>query len=384
MSAASFRRFSILLLALAAIGAIISFEWAGDRSVFEEPQLAAPQSAKSPVWVQSLTELAGGRFEAKGGADPNALVRLYLNGSYLADLTAGSDGRWEYVTEHGVPPGRYVLRSDVVDRADGVVTTRAEVRFAYAPDSPSKALPPPTVEPLPRPAPPLPQSPASGESPVLAPSPYVEKMNSLGAQIRNLPKGKIFLDAPAAMMVGEAREVEARVGLDAPLEALKGRAPAGAQSVSGVLAVSNTMSAELTGASFEIVAESPKLQSVAAGYPTVWRWKVKATEDGDRELEATLRALVTNGDPHGQFIDSFKASVKVSVRPLTWTESLKSLSEDVSAAQAIAVALVAIATAVLGWLGFSRVRQGAALPDPARSGKRGYSRARLRNKKVPP
>ena len=159
MAAASFRRFSILLLALVAIGAIIRFEWAGDRSIIEEPQLAAPQPAKSPVWVQSLTELAGGRFEAKGGADPNALVRLYLNGSYLADLTAGPDGRWEFATEHGVPPGRYVLRSDVVDRADGVATTRAEVRFAYAPDSPSKALPPPTVEPLSRPAPPLPQSP---------------------------------------------------------------------------------------------------------------------------------------------------------------------------------------------------------------------------------
>jgi hypothetical protein len=384
MAAASFRRFSILLLALAAIGAVIAFEWVGDRGVIEAPQLAAPQPAKSPVWVQSLTELAGGRFEAKGGADPNAQVRLYLNGSYLAELTAGPDGRWEYAAERGVPPGRYVLRSDVVDRLNGGVTTRAEVRFAYAPDSPSKALPPPTVDALP----PLPQSPASGHSPTSSPaanqSPYVERMNSLGAEIRNLPKGKIFLDAPATMMVGEAREVEARVGIDAPLEALKGRAPAGARSISGVLAVSNTMSAELTGASFEIVAESPKLQSVAAGYPTVWRWKVRATEDGDRELEATLRALVTNGDPDGQFIDSFKASVKVSVKPLTWTESLKSVSEDVSAAQAIAVALVAMATALLGWLGFSRVKQGAASPDPAKSGRRGYSRTRLRNKKVPP
>ena len=377
MAAASFRKLFLVSLTLVALGAIVGFEWRALQRSGAEKTLGAPLPGKSAVWVISLVDAPAGGLVAKGGADPRAAVRLYLDGSYLAQVTAADDGRWGFATERDLTVGRHILRADAVDRDGVTVAARAEVRFAYAPDSLRKALPTsPSLEA------PAPAAPLTGESPVPK-SPVLEKMSSLGAQLRDLPKGKIFLDAPAAMMLGESREVEARVGLDTPLDALKVRATAGAQTVSGLLAVSNAMSAELTGAGFEIVPESPKVQSVANGFPTVWRWKVKATEEGDRELAATLRALVTNGDPDGQFIDSFRAYVKISVRPLSWTESLKVLSEDVSAAQAISLAGVAMVTAILGWLGISRVARGGASPGaPAKSSTLGAPRGRLRNRKA--
>jgi len=99
--------------------------------------LAPTAQAGAPlVWVEAVAATEAGRLEAKGGADPNALVRLYLNGAYLTDVTAGPDGRWSLTVERGMAPGSYVIRADAVDRASGAVAARAEVRFAY-PQNPS-------------------------------------------------------------------------------------------------------------------------------------------------------------------------------------------------------------------------------------------------------
>jgi nucleoid-associated protein YgaU len=94
------------------------------------------QAGAPLVWVEAVAATEAGRLEAKGRADPNALVRLYLNGAYLADVTAGADGRWSLTVERGMAPGPYTIRADVIDRAGGAVVARAEVRFTY-PQNPS-------------------------------------------------------------------------------------------------------------------------------------------------------------------------------------------------------------------------------------------------------
>jgi nucleoid-associated protein YgaU len=95
------------------------------------------ESGGPQVWVEAVAATEAGRLVAKGGASPNALVRLYLNGAYLADVTAGPDGRWSLTIERGMTPGPYVIRADVVDSAGGSVAARAEVRFTY-PKNPSE------------------------------------------------------------------------------------------------------------------------------------------------------------------------------------------------------------------------------------------------------
>lgn len=109
----------------------------------------------------------GGHLVATGSAPANALVRLYLNGAYLADVTTGSDGRWSLTVEHGMRGGAYVIRADEIDRAKGSVIARAEVPFDYpelVADQSAAAKPPPpasAVSPTPVAASPKPPAAAS-------------------------------------------------------------------------------------------------------------------------------------------------------------------------------------------------------------------------------
>lgn len=72
-----------------------------------------------------------GGFFATGSAAPGAEVRLYLNGSEVADLHAGPNGSWSLDIAKGMQPGSYVVRADQIDAASGKVVARAEVPFDY-------------------------------------------------------------------------------------------------------------------------------------------------------------------------------------------------------------------------------------------------------------
>ena len=91
--------------------------------------LAAPTG--SEVFVVSVEATAFGRLKVKGSTEPGRTVRLYLNGTYLADAMASPEGLWSLTIEHGMTPGDYSVRADVVDASNGAVVARAEVPFLY-------------------------------------------------------------------------------------------------------------------------------------------------------------------------------------------------------------------------------------------------------------
>ena len=95
--------------------------------------LALPASSGSSgqVAVQSIEASAGGRLVARGAAQPNAVVRLYLSGAYVGDAKASADGRWSLTIEHGMTPGAYEMRADELDPADAKVAARADAPFDY-------------------------------------------------------------------------------------------------------------------------------------------------------------------------------------------------------------------------------------------------------------
>ncbi len=74
-------------------------------------------------------------------------MRLYLNGSHVADALTADDGKWSLTITKGVSGGKYALRADVVDKKDKVVS-RAEVPFE-APVAVASAVP---VAPVPAPS----------------------------------------------------------------------------------------------------------------------------------------------------------------------------------------------------------------------------------------
>jgi nucleoid-associated protein YgaU len=94
--------------------------------------LATPASVNgSRVAIQSVEADAVGGLVAKGSAEPNATVRLYLNQADLAEAKTQSDGRWSLTIQHGMSPGGYVMRADEIGHGDASVVASADTPFEY-------------------------------------------------------------------------------------------------------------------------------------------------------------------------------------------------------------------------------------------------------------
>ncbi len=95
------------------------------------PAAPAPSAAPAPVAIQSVETAGRGTFMAAGTAKAGSQCRLYLNGAFLADVTAGADGRWSVKVAKGMRAGRYTVRADQLEGSAGRVVTRAEVPFDF-------------------------------------------------------------------------------------------------------------------------------------------------------------------------------------------------------------------------------------------------------------
>ncbi len=109
---------------------------------------ASQPASAARVAIQSIEATAGGRLVARGVAEPNALVRLYISGAFVGDAQTKADGRWSLTIEHGMMPGAYAVRADEINPANAKVVARAETPFDYpaaparAPTNPVSAAPP--------------------------------------------------------------------------------------------------------------------------------------------------------------------------------------------------------------------------------------------------
>jgi hypothetical protein len=197
-------------------------------------------------------------------------------------------------------------------------------------------------------------------------------MTKVGQALAELPKGKIVLDAPTEMKVGDVRAIYANVGIKVPIEALRKHSRTTGQSIENALSISSEMMATLTGPGFRITPSTPEQQSVAEGFPTVWSWDIEARQEGEQELEATLYVLLPSGDKSiRQRIDSFTHKIGVTVREQTWADSLKSWRDEIDAVKTIGIAVASAVTGIVGWMGwlYSRRRRNgpkeAPVPPPS-------------------
>ncbi len=131
-----------------------------------EGRSAPARSDPANVVVRTVEAGEDGAFFASGMGPPGATVRLYLNDSFVADVTTAPDGSWGLRVERGMSPGHYDVRADLVEEG-GKVAARAQVPFDYpqqlAVAKPAPAATPPQAPPAPAasapPAPPAaPQS----------------------------------------------------------------------------------------------------------------------------------------------------------------------------------------------------------------------------------
>jgi nucleoid-associated protein YgaU len=104
----------------------------------------SPATDASRVAIQSVQADANGGLVAKGSAEPNSVVRLYLNGASVAEAKTQSDGRWSLTIRHGMAPGAYAVRAEEINPGGATVVASAEIRFDY-PAAPASAGAPPAA-----------------------------------------------------------------------------------------------------------------------------------------------------------------------------------------------------------------------------------------------
>ncbi len=100
-----------------------------DKPTVVLSQPAAPKPLAGGVIVEAVETEPGGKLHVSGQARPGAGVRLYINDSFVASVTAGTDGRFAVTINEGVAPGSYRVRLDEVGSNSGAVRARAEVPF---------------------------------------------------------------------------------------------------------------------------------------------------------------------------------------------------------------------------------------------------------------
>lgn len=93
---------------------------------------ASDASALPRVAFKTAEVEPNGGFFTSGVAKPGAAIRLYLNDAPLSDVAAGADGRWSLKLAKSLPPGRYALRADEIDRSNAAVVSRAEIPFEFS------------------------------------------------------------------------------------------------------------------------------------------------------------------------------------------------------------------------------------------------------------
>ena len=107
--------------------------------VLSQPAPSKPMAGT--VVVEAVETEPGGKLHVSGQGRPGAAVRLYLNDSFVASVTAGADGRFAVTINEGVAPGSYRVRLDEVGLNSGAVRARAEVPF-NVPGTVTGSLPP--------------------------------------------------------------------------------------------------------------------------------------------------------------------------------------------------------------------------------------------------
>jgi nucleoid-associated protein YgaU len=115
------------------------------------------------VAIQSVEAEAPGGLVAKGSAQPNTTLRLYLNQADVAEAKTQSDGRWSLTIKSGMSPGGYVVQADEINPSGATIVASANTPFDY-PDMPT----PPALQAAATPASAEPTSAPSPADPVVA------------------------------------------------------------------------------------------------------------------------------------------------------------------------------------------------------------------------
>ncbi len=98
--------------------------------------IQAPKPMSNDVTLDAIDYGASGDILFAGRALAKALVRIYVDNTYIGEAKADDQGKWNYSGGSTIKPGTFTLRLDQMD-AKGDVASRIEVPFKR--EEPAKA-----------------------------------------------------------------------------------------------------------------------------------------------------------------------------------------------------------------------------------------------------
>ncbi|KUP94356.1 LysM domain/BON superfamily protein [Tritonibacter horizontis] len=99
-----------------------------DGVTLVQPATPVAPELLDKIALDTISYTDAGDVQLAGRARPEALVRVYLDNSPVADITADAAGRWSGSLT-AITPGIYTLRLDEIDPIEGKVLSRLETPF---------------------------------------------------------------------------------------------------------------------------------------------------------------------------------------------------------------------------------------------------------------
>lgn len=104
-----------------------------DEQTAESTDEGAPEGgerAGSELSVRAVEYEEAGRLFVTGDASAGAILRVYLNDTFLREITTSGDERFVFDLDVVLPPGHYRVRVDEVEDEEGRVASRIEVPYS--------------------------------------------------------------------------------------------------------------------------------------------------------------------------------------------------------------------------------------------------------------
>lgn len=202
----------------------------------------------------------------------------------------------------------------------------AQARVAPAPSTPSE----PTVQ----------TANAPGVTQMAAPVGLEAQFKSRRVTY-NRPPEKLALNKPVDVSLVVNATEDANAGKEA-LEGFKG------EIVEREVELSDTVSAQLTGAGFDITSQTVERQRLSGRTVNRWQWRVTPTEPGEHTLMLEIFGYAT-GSLDAEPLDAYRDVIAVEVEQL---DQLVSWAKGVQPLFAVLAALAGIGSAIFAFLRF--------------------------------
>ncbi|RQY09687.1 hypothetical protein DF117_35070 [Burkholderia stagnalis] len=141
------------------------------------------------------------------------------------------------------------------------------------------------------------------------------------ALVDAMQPARLAFNVPSPINLDDTREIVLKIDLHQSRSELEAAVSATAEGtpVSDTVAVSERMTAHLTGDDFTVTPIAPETQNISGHGTTTWVWEVKPKTWGPLQLRLTLDAeLGAASAGNHRFAQTYGKAIEVKVWPVHW------------------------------------------------------------------